>query len=109
MFRVLASYQIANGARAQRASDLAGSVSFPAPWLWQPDVRAGKAPHHSATDPSCRNTRAIGFDPPNGYLANASSLRSNPSPGFSGSGYFPFTIRIAGKPNHSSQILSRGC
>ena len=28
-------------------------------------------------------------------------------PGFSGSGYLPLTMRMAGNPNHSSQTLSR--
>ena len=49
--------------------------------------------------------------PPNGYFASAFSFISNPRPGFSGSGNRPFTMRIAGKPSHSSQTFSfvSGC
>src|SRR5437867_2832185 len=86
----------------RRAANDASRTAFEIP-------KRGGPLHHSATDPSCRKTRAIGFEPPKGYLLSDSSVRSNPSPGFSGNGYLPFTIRIAGNPNHSAQILSRGC
>src|ERR1700691_4335605 len=67
--------------------------------------------HHSPTDPSWWKTRAIGLEPPKGYLLKEASLSSNPKPGFEGSGKRPLTMRIAGKPNHSAQIfsLSPGC
>src|SRR5216683_8069598 len=62
--------------------------------------------YHSATEPSSWKTLAIGFVPPNGYFARLASLNSKPSPSRLGSGKRPSAIRMAGNPNHSSQILS---
>ena len=64
--------------------------------------------YHSATEPSSWKTRAMGRVPPNGYLASACSVRSNPNPGLSDNGNRPSTIRMAGNPSHSSQTLSVG-
>src|ERR1700722_8764376 len=56
--------------------------------------------HHSPTEPSSWKTRAMGFEPPKGYLLKEASLSSKPNPGFVGRGNLPFTMRIVGKPNH---------
>src|SRR5450631_1151520 len=45
--------------------------------------------HHSPTEPSSWKTRAIGFEPPKGYLLNEASLSSNPRPGLVGRGKRP--------------------
>jgi len=53
-------------------------------------------------------TRAMGRAPLKGYFFSGSSDRSNPKPGFSGSGKRPLTMRMAGNPSHSSQTFSVG-
>ena len=44
--------------------------------------------------------------PLNGYFFSAASLSSKPNPGFSGNGYRPFTMRMAGNPSRSCHTLS---
>src|SRR5579859_670059 len=75
------------------------------------NLRHTSPDHHSPTEPSSWKTRAIGFEPPKGYLLKEASLHSKPRPGLVGRGKRPFTMRIGGNPNHSAHTrsLSPGC